>query len=78
MSKYATICLNIQGSEYASSPKYVKILNMGKFWILLGSQYASTTQGSEYVRIYLDRVLNISCVLNMSGVWIWFRSYTGI
>ena len=32
-----------------------------------GSQYASVTERSEYDRICLDRVLNISCVLNMPG-----------
>ena len=30
MSEYACICLNKQDSQYASDPKYVKILNMVK------------------------------------------------
>ena len=55
--KYAWVCLNKQDSEYASGPKYVKILNMAKFWIWQRSQFSSVTQGSEYARIYLDRVL---------------------
>ena len=69
--KYAWIWLNDkQDSEYASGPKFPKILNMAKFWILLGSQYASVTQRSEYTRICLDKVRNILSVLNMSGFWI--------
>ena len=43
--------LNKQDSEYTSGPKYAKILYF--------------TQRSEYVRICLDRVLNIPWVLNM-------------
>ena len=39
---------NQQDSEYALGPKYVKILNMVKFWIWQGSQYVSVTQSSEY------------------------------
>ena len=31
----------------------------------------SITQRSEYARICLDRVLNISWVLNIRGFWIW-------
>ena len=45
-------------------------LNMPKFWIWQGSEYASVTQSSEYAIICLDRVLNISWVLNMSWFWI--------
>ena len=45
-------CVYIQASEYASGPKYAKILNIAKF---------SVWQDSEYARIRLDRVLNISC-----------------
>ena len=52
-------------------PKYVKILNIAKFWIWHGCQYASITQRSEYARICFVRVLNISWVLNMPGYWIW-------
>ena len=47
--------------EYASGPKYGKVLN----WE--GSQYASVTRRSEYARICLDRVLNISRVLKIPG-----------
>ena len=43
------------------------ILNMPKFRTWQGSQYASTSQHSEYARIHLDRVLNISWFLNMRG-----------
>ena len=32
------------GSEDASSPKYIKILNMAQLWIWQGSQYASVKQ----------------------------------
>ena len=45
------MCIYKHDSEYASGPKYVKILNMAKFWILEGSQYASVTQRSEYGEI---------------------------
>ena len=47
--------------------KYGKIPNMAKLSIWKGSQYASIKQHSEYARIWLDRVLNISWVLNMPG-----------
>ena len=60
MSEYAWMCLNKQDSEYASGPKYGKILDMAGFSIC-----------SEYARICLDRVLNICWVLNMPGFWIW-------
>ena len=60
------MCRYKQDSEYA--------LNMAKFWIWQGSQYASVTQRYEYVRICLDRVLNIFCVLIMPGVSIWQSS----
>ena len=46
---YAWICVNKQGSEYASGRKYVKILNMAKFWIWQGSQNESVKQRTEYV-----------------------------
>ena len=49
-----------QDSEYDSGPKYAKILNMAKFCISQGSQYAIDTQRCKYERVYLDRVLNIS------------------
>ena len=54
------MCLYKQDSEYASGSKYAKILNMAKFSIWQGSQYANITQRSEYTRICLDRVLNVS------------------
>ena len=59
------MCLYKQDSEHASGPKCAKILNMAKFSMCQGFQYASDTQRSRYGRIYLDRVLNISWVQNM-------------
>ena len=53
MPEYAWMCLNKQDSEYNYGSKYPKILNMAKFWIWQGSQYASVTQCSEYARICL-------------------------
>ena len=47
-----------------------RILNVAKFWMWQGSQFASVTH-SEYDRICLDRALKISWVLNMPGFWIW-------
>ena len=77
--EYAWMYLYKQDSEYASNPKYAKILNMTKFWIWQVSQIASVTQSSGYVSIFLDRVLNISWVLNILGFWIWQGSeYTRI
>ena len=58
------MCLNKKDSEYSLGPTCAKILNMAKFWISHGSQYASITQPSEYARICLDRILNISWVLS--------------
>ena len=55
------MCLYKQDSEYAWGPKFAKILNM------TGSEYASVTRRSEYARICLDKVLNISWVLHMPG-----------
>ena len=75
--EYASMWLNKQDSEYAYGPKYTNILNMAKFWTWQGSQYASVSQRSEYVRICLvDRDLNIYRVLIMPVFWIW-NSYTG-
>ena len=55
------MCLFEQDSEYASSPKYAKILNMAKFSIWKSSQYASVTQRSKYrVTQELHRALNMS------------------
>ena len=56
------MCLYKQDSEYAWGPKYAKILNMAGF-----STICSVTQRSEYVTICLDRVMNISQVLDMPG-----------
>ena len=53
MPEYAWVCLNKQNSEYASGPKYAKILNMTKFWLWQGSQYASVTQRPEYAEYAL-------------------------
>ena len=58
--EYAWMCLYKRYSEWASAPRYAKILNMAKFWLWQGSQYANVTQRSEYARLCLDRVLNIS------------------
>ena len=70
MREYAWMCLNKQDSGYVS---------MAKFWIWQGSQNASVTQRSEYARLCLDRVLNISWVLNTPGFWIWQGSeYTRV
>ena len=60
MPEYAWMCRYKKDSEYASGPKYAIILNMAKFWIWQGSQYANVTQRSEYARICLYRVLNVS------------------
>ena len=56
--------LNKQNSEYPSSPKYAKILQITEFWLWQRSQYESVTQHSEYPRI-----------LNVAGFWI-CKSYT--
>ena len=71
MAEYAWMYLDKQDSEYASGPKYAKILNMAKFYIWQGSQYANVLQRSEYPRICLDKVLNIAWVLNIPGFKIW-------
>ena len=47
------------GSEYASGPKYAKILNMAKFLIWQGSQYSSVKHRSEFAIICLDRFLGL-------------------
>ena len=43
MPEYAWMCLYKKDSEYASGPKYAIALNMAKFWIWQGSQYANVT-----------------------------------
>ena len=40
--------------------KYANILDVAKFCIWQGYNYANVTQGSEYARIYFDMVLNMS------------------
>ena len=74
LPEYASMSLNKQDSEYAEGPKYAKILNTEKFRIWQSSQYASITQHSEYARICLGQVINISWVLNIPGFWIWSNS----
>ena len=71
MPENAWICPYKQDSEYVLGIKYANIVNMAKFWIWQGSQHASVTQRSEYAKIRLSKVLNISRVLNMLGFWIW-------
>ena len=50
--EYAWVFLSKQGSEYTFT-KYAKILNLTKFWIWQGSQYASVSRRSKYARIFL-------------------------
>ena len=71
ITEYAWICPNKQEFEYASGPKYAKILSMAKFWIWQGYQILSVTQGSKHAKICFDRVLNISQVLKMPEFWVW-------
>ena len=61
------MCLYRHYSEYVSGPKCAKTLNIAKFLIWQGSQNASVTQRSNYPRTCLDRVLNISWVLDKPG-----------
>ena len=72
--EYVWICLNVPKStgfwiclEFLNA----EILNMAKSWIKQVFQNVSVIQSTEYARICLDRVLNISWVLNMPGFWIW-------
>ena len=70
-----------QGSEYLSDPKYTKmqIQNIAKFWMSQGCQQESVLRLSEYARICFDRVLNISWVLNMPGLWLlWDSDYARV
>ena len=50
------------------------VLNVSKFWICQGSQYAKVTQRYEHARIWIDRVLNLSQVLNLPALWIFLGS----
>ena len=62
MSKYAEI------NQILNEPPVL----MSKFWIWQSSEYyASIRQCPEYVRIWLDTVMDISHVLNMPGFWIY-------
>ena len=75
MPKHPWMCLYKDDSEYASGPKYAKILNMAEhsickryttFWICQNMSWQSPQYilGSKYERI-----------LNMAGFWC--RNYTG-
>ena len=64
MPQYTWMCLYKEDSEHALGHKYAKILNMAKFWIWQGSQYAVTLN-------MLYRAWNVSWVLNMPWLWIW-------
>ena len=65
-------------------PEYAWMyLNKTGFWIYLepwkrqSSKFASLTQRFKYARVWLDRVLNTTLVLDMSGFWIWQGSEYG-
>ena len=75
MSEYAWTCLNKDDSEYASGPKYTKILNMTRlsmcerytaYWLCQNMPWQSSEYilGSKYVRVLnrqeLHRILNMS------------------
>ena len=66
MPEFAWMCLYKYDSEYTSGLKYAKLLNMAKFWIWKGSQYASVTQRAGKC---FDKVLKISWIVNMPGFW---------
>ena len=76
MSGYVWMCLNKQDSEYASDPKYAKILNMAKFCIWQGSQYMSVTQWLHaiYCMIHTQNCL-LSKIQTYPGI---FTSYSDI
>ena len=82
MPEYAWMCLDKQDSEYASGPKYAKIVNMAKFWIWHGfsiwERYTAfwicqrmSWQSSEYILSP-----KYARILNIAGFWI-CKSYTG-
>ena len=54
MPEYVWICLDM--NKILNIPR---VLNMLKFWMWQGFQYANVAQRSEYARICLDRVRNI-------------------
>ena len=60
--EYTWIGLNQQASEYVSSLKHAK---MGKLLKFQGSQFAGATPCFKYARICLDKISNISRVLNI-------------
>ena len=71
---YAWIGLNKQDSEYASSFKIRS--SCPKFWIWQSSEYGRVLNmwvlhSTEYAKICLDHVLNISQILNMPALWLW-------
>ena len=73
MPEYDWNWLYKQDSEYASGPKYAKILVMAKFWIWQSSQYANVTQRFEYTRICLEFWMygfKYARIVNMVGFWI--------
>ena len=68
------ICLNMPECAYINRILSMpRVLNIPQFWLSKCFQYDSTTEHCGYARIYLDRVLNISWVLNMllNIFWIW-------
>ena len=70
MPEFGWMCLCKYDSEYTSGLKYAKLLNVAKFWIWKGSQYASVTQRAGEC---FDKVLKISWVawiLNVPLLWI--------
>ena len=76
MPEFGWMCLCKYDSEYTSGLKYAKLLNVAKFWIWKGSQYASVTQRAGEC---FDKVLKISWVINMPGFSMCHRSeYAGV
>ena len=45
-----------QGSKYTSECSYGRVLNIPGFWLCQVSAYASITEGSEYVWIWLNKL----------------------
>ena len=71
MPEYAWMCLNKQDSEYNYGSKYPKILNMANFEsgrVLNMRALHSVLNTPEYA--LLDRVPNISRILNIPVFWI--------
>ena len=79
MPEIAWMCLYKYDSEYTSGLKYAKLLNMAKFWIWKGSQYASVTQraGKCFDKVLLNFLgCKYAWILNVSRLWI-CKSCTG-